>query len=263
MIFITGDTHGDVSRFFKVHFKIQEELSKKDYVIILGDFGLIWDYTGENAHEHYELDELNDRSFTTVFIDGNHENFTRLNNYPVIEWNGGKVHQIRDSIFHLMRGEVFNIDGSSFFAFGGAHSHDINGFASNEELQRDYTAGVLRSNDPRFHEKVRECRKRSIFYRVEGISWWKEEAPSREEMENGRRNLESNHHYVDYVLSHDCPASCLPFLSWTAESDEVSRYLEEVKQKTTYKQWFFGHYHINKTLPTGEQCLYRMIHQIS
>ena len=46
-----------------------------------------------------------------VFIDGNHENYDRLSAYPVTEWRGGKVHRIADNILHLMRGQVFEIDG--------------------------------------------------------------------------------------------------------------------------------------------------------
>lgn len=68
---------------------------------------------------------MEDKSFTTVFVDGNHENFDRLYSYPVKEWNGGKVHEIRPSVLHLMRGEVFTIEDKKFFAFGGASSHDI------------------------------------------------------------------------------------------------------------------------------------------
>ena len=49
---------------------------------------------------------------------GNHENFTRLYNYPIEEWHGGKVHKIRDSVLHLMRGEIFDIDNKKAFIFG-------------------------------------------------------------------------------------------------------------------------------------------------
>lgn len=43
------------------------------------------------------LDWLNNKKFTTVFVDENHENYTRLyNDYPVEEWHGGKAHKIRD-----------------------------------------------------------------------------------------------------------------------------------------------------------------------
>ena len=60
-----------------------------------------------------------------------------LSAYPITEWNGGKVHKIADNIIHLMRGQVFDIDGIRFFTMGGASSHDID-------------AGVLEPSDPDF-----------------------------------------------------------------------------------------------------------------
>lgn len=42
-IYMTGDTHGEFTRFKKDIFYEQTELSKDDYVIICGDFGGVWD----------------------------------------------------------------------------------------------------------------------------------------------------------------------------------------------------------------------------
>lgn len=39
MIFITGDTHGNFSRFSTKEFPEQKEMTKEDFVIICGDFG--------------------------------------------------------------------------------------------------------------------------------------------------------------------------------------------------------------------------------
>ena len=39
MIYITGDTHSDFSRFEDDKFSIQTEMTEDDYVIICGDFG--------------------------------------------------------------------------------------------------------------------------------------------------------------------------------------------------------------------------------
>lgn len=39
MIYITGDTHADFSRFEDAEFPIQSNMTKNDYVIICGDFG--------------------------------------------------------------------------------------------------------------------------------------------------------------------------------------------------------------------------------
>ena len=112
MIYVTGDTHGDwVSRLSTDAFPEQKEMTKEDYVIVCGDFG-IWNDTKQ---ERYNLDWLEDKPFTTLFVDGNHENFDRLYAMPVSEWHGGKVHEIRPSVLHLMRGEIFEIEDKSFF----------------------------------------------------------------------------------------------------------------------------------------------------
>lgn len=48
-IFITGDTHGDFTRFKKKVFYEQAELTKDDCVMIAGDFGSIWDGSAEDG----------------------------------------------------------------------------------------------------------------------------------------------------------------------------------------------------------------------
>ena len=73
MIFVTGDTHADVKRLGINSFEEQSEMTKEDYVIILGDFGLVWS-TVESAYEEKWLDWLEERPFTTLFVDGNHKN---------------------------------------------------------------------------------------------------------------------------------------------------------------------------------------------
>ena len=75
MIYITGDIHGNPIRFSTPYFPEQKEMTKNDYVIICGDFGLVWDYKGESHQEKYLLDWLNEKPFTTLFLDGNHECF--------------------------------------------------------------------------------------------------------------------------------------------------------------------------------------------
>ena len=104
-IFITGDTHGDFTRFKKEVFYEQAELTKEDCAIICGDFGGIWD---GSANERYWLDWLEQKTFTTLFVSGNHENFDLLAEYPVEDWCGGKVQRIRPSVIHLMRGQILN-----------------------------------------------------------------------------------------------------------------------------------------------------------
>lgn len=121
-VWITGDCHGDFHRFTLEGFPQQKGMGRDDYMIICGDHGGVW--AGERA-DGYKLDWLENRPFTTLFVDGNHENFDLLNAYPEKEWHGGRVHEIRPHVLHLMRGQIFDIGGSTWFAMGGAASHDI------------------------------------------------------------------------------------------------------------------------------------------
>ena len=243
MIYITGDTHGDFSRFDESNFPIQKEMSKNDYVIICGDFGGVWSYERESFTELLNLNLLNFRNFTTLFVDGNHENFDRLYSYPVKEWHGGKVHVIRDSVFHLIRGEVYDIDGKTFFAFGGARSHDIQD-------------GILNLNE---EDKIYEYRKRGAIFRIRNYSWWDLELPTDEEMQNGIKNLEKHDYKVDYVITHCCPTSILPLVNIAFKSDYLADYLQTILDKCTFKKWWFGHYHENKRINPQYTLLYESI----
>ena len=97
IIWITGDTHGGwIHRLNMDSFPEQREMTKEDYVIVLGDFG-IW---RDSPQQRWYLNWLEERNFTTLFIDGNHENYDILDAYPVEEWHGGKVHKDRFGTFY-------------------------------------------------------------------------------------------------------------------------------------------------------------------
>ena len=249
MIFITGDTHGDWMNRLKVEsFPEQKEMTKDDYVIILGDFG-IWD---DSKREKYNLDWLEDRPFTTLFVSGNHENYDILDNLPIEEWHGGKVNFIRPSVIHLTRGQVFSIEDKTFFAFGGASSHDI-------------SAGILEPDDPLFKEKKRLLDKDPFaLYRINHVSWWQRELPNEEEMDNGYENLERNNGCVDYIITHSPPASVIALLGQGLyEQDRLTQYLENIRAHTEYKRWFMGHMHLNKAINDKDIILYEQIIRIN
>ena len=105
MIYITGNTHGDINRFETEQTK---KFTSEDYLIICGDFGFIWN---GGKREEKQLEILSQKPYTILFVDGTHENFDLLNAYPTRQWNQGTVHEIRPNILHLMRGEIFEIDG--------------------------------------------------------------------------------------------------------------------------------------------------------
>ena len=250
MIFVTGDCHADFHKFNIDSFPEQKEMTKDDYVIICGDFGGVWDYRGENKNEKYWLDWLEERPFTTLFVDGNHECFSRLYASPEKEWNGGKVHEIRPSVLHLMRGEIFKLQGKSFFTFGGASSHDI-------------SDGILDPEEDR--EKINIWSKDYFkMFRINRVSWWKEELPSEEEMQHGIDRLNAAGNEVDYVVSHCCPQSVASVFSHGFyKSDVLTRYFDGlINNGLTFRNWFFGHYHDDKQIMIKYIMLYDQIIQI-
>lgn len=208
-IFITGDTHADYDwkKLTTKCFPEQKELTKDDYVIIAGDFGGVFflDRTDKYIQKNY-----NERNFTTLFVDGNHENHDALDAYPVEEWHGGKIHRIADSVFHLMRGQVFEIGGKTFFTMGGAESTDRQ-------------------------------------YRKEGKTWWTREMPSIEEYEEAITNLEKCGGKVDYVITHCAPEATLCALNmpdmYFRSVNELTSFFDTIAQTIQFKAWYFGHYH--------------------
>ncbi|MGN1414615.1 MAG: metallophosphoesterase [Anaerovoracaceae bacterium] len=251
MIYITGDCHQDFRRFSTRVFPEQREMSKDDFVIICGDFGGVWNSGRESKEEKHVLDWLDSKSFTTLFVDGNHENFDRLYAYPVEEWHGGKVHKIRPSVIHLMRGQIFEIDGKRFFTFGGATSHDISG-------------GILEPDDPDFRYKKKLLDRGTLPYRIHHVSWWPEELPSEAEMEEGRQNLSAHGNAVDFIVTHCCASSTQVLLGGSMYTpDAFTAYLEEIRQNVKFKKWFFGHYHDNRNVSAEEILLYEQVIRIA
>lgn len=249
MVFVTGDTHGDwINRLNVDSFPEQKEMTKDDYVLILGDFGL-WD---NSKREKHNLNWLDDKPFTTLFVSGNHENYDILDSLEISEWHGGLVNFVRKSVIHLMRGQVFNIEDKTFFTFGGASSHDI-------------SAGILEPDDPNFKEKKKQLDKNPFaLYRINHVSWWERELPGENEMEMGFDNLQKVNNKVDYIITHSPSTSELYLMGGKGlyQPDILTNYLEELKVNTEYKRHFFGHMHINKAVNDKDICLYEQIIRI-
>lgn len=251
MIYCTGDIHGDPRRFNTECFPEQKEMTKDDFVIILGDFGLVWSNSKE---EKYWLDWLNDKPFTTLFVDGNHENFNMLYTFPIVDFHGGKAHKIRDNIYHLMRGYVFDICDKKFFAFGGASSHDIQD-------------GILDPDDfvdmDDFRDTYRRWQKYGKMFRVRGVSWWDQEMPSDEEIERGRQSLKAVNNEVDFVISHCAPQEVASLIGFT-DRDKLTWYFNELLwDGLKFTKWLFGHYHTNKQIMGKFICLYEQMIRIA
>jgi DNA repair exonuclease SbcCD nuclease subunit len=222
MIYITGDTHIpiDINKLSTTKFAKQKSLSEKDYVIICGDFGGIWDRSNE---EKYWLKWLTNKNFTTLFIDGNHENYQMLNEeFPIVHFYNGSAHKINDKIFHLIRGQVFFIENKKIFTMGGASSHDKE-------------------------------------YRKEGKSWWPQEMPSQQEYQIATDNLNAHNWKVDYIVTHCAPNSIQRQVKIGYEENELTSFFECVKEKLSFKKWFFGHYHTDRQIDEKYICLFDKI----
>lgn len=257
-IYITGDTHADFKRLGIQSFPEQREMTKDDYVIICGDFGGVWSKE-EDKNERYWLDWLENRPFTTLFVDGNHENFDRLYSMPVEEWHGGLVHEIRPSVLHLMRGEIYDIDGCSFFTFGGARSHDIGSFIDEADGKVNYTQ-LLDRNDSDYKTKKKEFDRDWLAYRIRGLTWWDEEMPSQAEMDYGLENLKRYGNSVDYIITHDCHTEGLRGMYGSSICpDKLNDYFEQIRNTVDYKTWIFGHHHTNLQVANKDFCLYEQI----
>lgn len=207
MIYVTGDTHG---YYDETIYRLRDtKIGKGDTLIICGDFGFVWnDVSSRICLKHLQKEE-----FDIAFVDGNHEDFDELEQFPVIEWNGGKAHQVGTNIFHLMRGEIFSIEGKTFYAFGGAYSVD---------------KGMRQPH----------------------ISWWQQELPTNEDYNNGKKHLEAVNYKVDYVLSHTIPYSIICRLGKIpdAHDQELTGHFEWLKNNLEFKRWFAGHFHVDKDI---------------
>ena len=150
-----------------------------------------------------------------------------------------------------MRGQVYQIDGKKIFTFGGASSHDISG-------------GILEPDDPDYKEKKKELDQGWLPYRINRVSWWKQELPSEAEMEEGLKNLSVHGNKVDFIVSHCCSSSTQELLGGGLFTPDVlTNYLEQIRQTVTFKKWFFGHYHDNRNVNADEILLYEQVIRIS
>lgn len=246
-IFITGDIHGsiDIDKISYRNWPGSKSLTRKDYLLICGDFGLpffpsdTWDDNtflpnkyARNARASYQywIKWLSERPYTILWIDGNHDNHPFWYNQPTVEWSGGAVniHPEANNVIHLKRGEYYTIDGKTFWTMGGAMSHDKE-------------------------------------WRTEGYSWWPEEIPSVAEMEHGLQTLEQHENQVDYIITHTMPQSLIsPILSVHYDNEPTRSYFDEVYRRIDFGAWFCGHFHvdIDKSNECGICVVYNDIVQL-
>lgn len=220
LIYITGDTHADRKRLSKIALR---KLKEGDTLIICGDFGFMW--SGSRREQNF-LKNLGKRKYNVCFIDGTHENFELLSDYEISQWNGGKVHKIYGNLYHLMRGQIFEIEGKHIFTMGGGESSDI-------DIRRDMN------------------------------SWSKYEIPTQEELLEGAENLEVAGYDMDIIVTHEPPLKVKSFLNLNDSSmlrvTALNAYFEELSGNCRFKKWFFGSLHIDKYISTTHRAVFKDI----
>ena len=217
MNYITGDTHGDVERF---EAKPLRRLKKTDTLIVLGDFGFLWDGSRE---EKKKLAWLAKRRYKVLFLDGCHDNYDLLRDYAPEDFCGGRARHIQGNVYHVLRGSVLTIEGKKLLCFGGGESED------KEE-------------------------------REEGVNWWRAELPTSDELEWCAQNLLACGNQVDYILTHDAPTRLLEFTQLNKDKGSQPNWLhaffDKVMLNTGYKAWYFGRYHRDQYLSQKARAVF-------
>ena len=156
--------------------------------------------------------KLSELKYTVAFVDGCHENYDMLEKYPTTEWHGGTARVITPNLVHLLRGEIYTICGRRFFTFGGGHSQD-------------------------FEYRTAE-------------NWWEREQPTYEEIIRAAENLKAVDNTVDYIITHEPPASLKDCLRVdTMQRLEVHAFFEDLMQICSFRAWYFGKCHMNRYVP--------------
>jgi hypothetical protein len=155
--------------------------------------------------------------------------FNLIESLPVQQWNGGNVHFVRPNIIHLMRGQCFNIKGTTIFAFGGGDSLDKH-------------------------------------VRTPNVNWWEREMPSTAEYEEGLQTLQINGMKVDYIVTHSLSGNAFYDLSrlhyMIPVETQINQYFDKIEGLVEFKHWYAGHYHKDKKIDEKHTVLFNKVKKL-
>ena len=220
MVYVTGDMHGDISRFNDPALK---QLKKGDVLIVCGDFGFIWD---NSRQEQKNLKKLASKKYDICFVDGTHENFEIINSLPETTWQGGKVHKVANNIYHLMRGQIYKIDNITYFTMGGGESPDIDiRFEANAWSKDEFPSRDEMVEGAENLEKI-NCKIDCILTHEPPVK------------------------VKSFLRLKDSEAVSV---------NGLNTYFEELSTACTYRRWFFGSMHLDKYISSSLIAVYRDI----
>ena len=132
--------------------------------------------------------------------------------------------KIFGNLYHLMRGQIYEIEGNKIFTMGGGESVDI-------DIRRDVN------------------------------KWSKDEIPTQEELLEGAENLEMVGYDVDIVVTHEPPLKVKNFLNLNDHNEfrvtALNAYFGELSNDCKFKKWYFGSLHVDKYISTNYRAIFK------
>lgn len=208
MIYITGDTHRDFSRFYKL---------KKDsdnMLIVLGDVGINYYLNEEDKNYKEYLKKLKLKLFC---VRGNHEERPEnISTYKEVEMFGGKVfiEEEYPNLIFAKDGEIYNIDGKKILVIGGAYSVD-----------KQYR--LLHGYEWFKDEQLTEIEMDNILNKIKGMHF----------------DIVLTH---TCPYKYEPREVFMRGLDQTKVDKSMEKFLDGVESSITYDKWYCGHYHIEK-----------------
>ncbi len=213
MVYITGDTHRDFSRFHML------DLTEDDLIIVLGDAGINYYLDSSDSRIKKKLSKL---PCSFLFIRGNHEERPEnIEGYKVTEVDGivkGKVY-IQKKYPKLMFASdgLYEIDGNKCFVINGAYSVD------------------------KYYRLER------------GLKWFPDEELTDAEMEmilaEAKEIREVDYVFSHTCPAKYIPADAFfPMIDQSTVSIRMEEFLDKINDALEYKRWWCGHYHIDRTI---------------
>ena len=243
-VYALGDIHGkwQTVRDFYLTNKTQENFTKEDTLILLGDAGLnyFFNYRDEDAKQ-----KLGKFPFTYFVIRGNHEE--------------------RPSICAAKNPELWHTE-----TYWGNTVYVENQFPHIKYALDEVALYEIPTNN----EQNSVIRTLVIpgaysidkYHRLQnGWSWFEGEQLTAAEMERGLDLIHSFGNEVDLVLSHTCPILFeptdlfLPFVDQSMVDKTMERYLGQIEYQLQYNTWLWGHYHATREYPREEGQIYKKV----
>ena len=230
--YVSGDTHSDFSRFYKLNEAVPED--EVWGVIILGDCGLnFWLNKRDKKNKYRICNKYSNLRFYCVR--GNHEarpedveGMKEVFDEGVFNWvyyesQYPNIRYLKDGVEYLIGGRY------SALVCGGSYSVD----------------------------KWYRLERQSMGYYS---GWFANEQLSREEMENITKTFKNKS--FDLILAHTCPLSYQPtdlFLSFIDQSkvdNSMELWFEDLIQQIEFNKFLFGHYHQDRIINEKARMFY-------